>query len=282
MSGGSNLIVEARSALLDALDALGSHRSSVVLIGSQAVYLHTGRINLPLAEFTRDSDIALDKRTLSEYPLLEELMSGAGFYRDLEGNPGRWYNKLGIPVDFMVPEAIAGRGSRSADIAPHDKMMARRAPGIEGALVDHSLKEIRAIDITDIRSYVIKVAGPAALIVAKVFKIDDRISQPSRLEDKDAHDVHRIFQAISTLDLAESMQQLSVDPFAGQVTRRGLELLESLFAQGPKAQGSLMAGRAESGVGDPEFVSQAVAYLAQDLLTAVKALKDATSTAPSA
>jgi hypothetical protein len=34
--------IEARRTLLDALDALESHRDSLVLIGAQAVYLHTG------------------------------------------------------------------------------------------------------------------------------------------------------------------------------------------------------------------------------------------------
>jgi hypothetical protein len=32
----------ARRVLLDALDTLGPHRDAVVLVGAQAVYLHTG------------------------------------------------------------------------------------------------------------------------------------------------------------------------------------------------------------------------------------------------
>ena len=36
-----NLLIRARSALLDALDALGVHRESIVVIGAQAIYLHT-------------------------------------------------------------------------------------------------------------------------------------------------------------------------------------------------------------------------------------------------
>lgn len=39
------ILVEARTALLDALDALLSHRDSIVLIGAQAVYLRSGSVH---------------------------------------------------------------------------------------------------------------------------------------------------------------------------------------------------------------------------------------------
>jgi hypothetical protein len=42
MSGDADILVQARSAVLDALDALEDHRESVVVIGAQAIYLHTG------------------------------------------------------------------------------------------------------------------------------------------------------------------------------------------------------------------------------------------------
>jgi hypothetical protein len=35
------LLVRSRAALLDALDALAAHRDAVIVIGAQAVYLHT-------------------------------------------------------------------------------------------------------------------------------------------------------------------------------------------------------------------------------------------------
>lgn len=41
-SGDADLLVRARAALLDALDALADHRDAVVVIGAQAIYLHTG------------------------------------------------------------------------------------------------------------------------------------------------------------------------------------------------------------------------------------------------
>jgi hypothetical protein len=40
------LYVIARRVLLDALDALGEHRNATILVGAQAVYLHTGDADL--------------------------------------------------------------------------------------------------------------------------------------------------------------------------------------------------------------------------------------------
>lgn len=72
-TGVSNLLVEARSALLDALQALEAHRSNVVVVGAQAIYLRSvPGINIALAEMTKDSDIALDARALADQPLIEE------------------------------------------------------------------------------------------------------------------------------------------------------------------------------------------------------------------
>jgi len=73
------LIVEARTALLDAVAALEAHKDSVILIGAQAIYLRTGSATFALAETTKDSDLAIDPRKLGEDPLLEEAMTDAGF-----------------------------------------------------------------------------------------------------------------------------------------------------------------------------------------------------------
>lgn len=58
------MIVEARAALLDALAALEAHRDSVILVGAQAVYLHTGQASFAIAEATKDSDLVIDPRSL--------------------------------------------------------------------------------------------------------------------------------------------------------------------------------------------------------------------------
>ncbi len=58
--------IEARRTLLDALDALAPHRDSLVLIGAQAVYLHTGSTGLSVPPMTTDADVVRGLRILSE------------------------------------------------------------------------------------------------------------------------------------------------------------------------------------------------------------------------
>ncbi|MFI6706303.1 hypothetical protein ACIBF7_07740 [Nonomuraea sp. NPDC050478] len=99
---------------------MDAHRDAVIVIGAQAVYLRTTRSPVALAETTKDSDLVLDPRVLEDDPLLEEAMGRAGFYRDpIGGQPGAWLNPAGIPVDLMVPEALAGAGTRNTRGAPH-------------------------------------------------------------------------------------------------------------------------------------------------------------------
>jgi hypothetical protein len=61
----------ARRTLLDALEALGDHRRSVVVVGAQAVYLHTGDGDLAVSPYTSDADLAVDPRDLAPDPKIE-------------------------------------------------------------------------------------------------------------------------------------------------------------------------------------------------------------------
>lgn len=268
--GGRDLLVQARGALLDALDALREHRDAIVLIGAQAIYLHTGGADVALAEFTRDSDLALDTRHLADDPRIEQAMSAAGFLAS--DQPGTWFSRLGVPVDLMVPEALAGAPAsqrRGARVPPHANFATRRVVGLEAAIVDHAPMEVAALATDDDRHYTIEVAGPAALLVAKLHKLWERRATPSRLEDKDAHDVYRLFVAITTDDLAAALLRLTADPLAGAVTTRAMAYLSGMFAAGPEALGSVMAGRAEEGIGEPATVAVSAALLAADLIEAM-------------
>ena len=135
MSGAPDLLyVRARSALLDAAEALAEQLDAVVLVGAQAVYLHTGDAEFVAAEYTTDADFCVAPADLRKTPLLDELLTARGFSPG--EHPGAWFSPDGIRVDLMVPEALAGAGSRGARLGPHGKRVARRAKGLEGALVD--------------------------------------------------------------------------------------------------------------------------------------------------
>jgi len=268
MPGDDSLMVEARAALLDAVAALDAHLDSLILIGAQAIYLRTGKATFALAEATKDSDLAIDPRTLGEDPRLEQAMTEAGFiFNPVSKQPGAWMSPNGIPVDLMVPEHLAGTGSRrGVRIPPHSKHSARRAAGLEAAVIDHSPMTVESLDGDD-RSAVINVAGPTALLVAKLHKLGERIGTPDRLNDKDAHDIYRLLVATETSDLAEALQRLREDEIAHEVTAQALIYLAQLFASA-NALGATMAGRAEEGIGQPDTVSASVSFLAQDLLSA--------------
>lgn len=239
----------------------------MILIGAQAIYLRTGSATFALAEATKDSDLAIDPRTLGEDPRLEEAMTVAGFVLNpVSQQPGAWMSPNGIPVDLMVPEHLAGSGSRrGVRIPPHSKHAARRTAGLEAAIIDQSPMTVESLD-GDGRSAVINVAGPAALLVAKLHKLGERVDTPDRLNDKDAHDIYRLLVATETAELAETLRRLRGDEISQEVTAQALIYLEQLFASA-NALGATMAGRAEEGVGQPDTVSASVSFLSQDLLS---------------
>lgn len=255
----------ARRVLLDALDALGPHRDAVVLVGAQAVYLHTGDGDLAVAPTTTDADIVLSPDRLRDEPLLDEALRGAGFVPGVD--PGMWRGAGGVALDLMVPEALSGsRGRRGARLPVHGSRVARRTTGLEPALVDNEARDITSFDDTDARHHVIRVAGPAALLVAKVIKIEDRSGQPDRRRPKDGLDVFRLLQTSETHPLATRLAELAGDPLAGDVTRSAMTSLASHGRQPDGPLGSL-AALAVGGLADPVTVTASLVALVEDLLT---------------
>ena len=130
------LYVIARRVLLDALDALGEHREATILVGAQAIYLHTGDADLGVAEHTTDADLALDPSLLAEIPPLENVLEGAGFRADANA-VGVWKTRrrtsalldIDVQVDLLVPTTVSpGAGRRAARLSGHAVNAARGRP----------------------------------------------------------------------------------------------------------------------------------------------------------
>jgi hypothetical protein len=120
--------IVARHVLLDAIEALSAHRPALVIVGAQAIYLHTGAGDLAVAAFTFDDDLVLDPTLLDDDPLLERVMSDAGFtlleLADRGKQPGTWVTsrvigsrELTVPIDLIVPEAFAPGNSRRRSVS---------------------------------------------------------------------------------------------------------------------------------------------------------------------
>ncbi|MEU5850123.1 hypothetical protein [Saccharopolyspora shandongensis] len=257
--------VVARSVLLDALTALRAHLDAMVLVGAQAVYFHTGDADLATAPTTTDADVALAPDRLADEPLLEEALRRAGFVR--ETDPGTWRGRGAVAIDLMVPEALSGPGNRGARLPVHGKWAARRARGLEPALIDNEAHEIQSFEPGDDRRAHLRVAGPAALLVAKVVKIEERRATPRRLKPKDGLDVLRLLRVVDMGEVARRLQLLAADEMAGEVTRSALA---SLREHGTESDGPIaaLAASAVTGTEDPDITIESTVLLVEELLQA--------------
>lgn len=225
--------IESRLALLDALEAVGAQRAALILVGAQAVDLRAGFAGpASAAAYTRDADLAIDLEMVTSEPNLDAALTAFGFVRS--GQPGSWLSQRSlptgerVPVDFLVPEAVAGRpGRRAAYLQDQPTTAARQVRGLEGVLVDNDPLPIESLD-EDARSFVIPVAGQAALLVAKLHKISDRLNT-KRQRDKDALDIYRLLQTSRPDEFQRRFTLLRSSNVAAEPTSTALSELAELF-----------------------------------------------------
>ena len=114
-----------------------------------------------------------------------------------------------------MPEALS---ALAADAERGSRRRVRRRPAGRPALKPQLSTTRRCgfslVRPTDPRQATVKVAGPAALLVAEFHKLGERASQPHRLVDKDAHDIYRLLVATETADLARRSNALIADEIA--------------------------------------------------------------------
>jgi hypothetical protein len=274
MNGARQEYVDARRVLLDALAALEPHLDAFVLIGAQAVYLRTVDRIPGYQPYTTDADLAFDPERLADLPLLADAMTNAGFV--FSGEPGIWHRTVAhdhetvvVPVDLIVPKQIAPVAGRRGARLPgaHGRTAAQKAAGVEGVLVDHDPIEITALDPADERRVVVEVAGPAALLVSKAFKLGERMSTPRRFLRKDAGDVFRLYDAYSVGEMVTRLRQVGDHPRCSDVTVRAMDYLRALFAT-PRSPGIALAIEALGHVAHPDDVSATITDYTRQLLGA--------------
>ena len=260
--------VEARRALLDALELLVDQLDALVLVGAQAVYLHAPASIAQQETYTTDSDLAVDPDLLAEVPDVGQVLLDAGY--TLRENPGTFYSSDGIPLDIMVPAgALPPSSRRTAPLPGQNRSTARRTVGLELALIDTVPMRLAALDTSDPRNVTIRVAGPAALIVAKLTKLEERMGgpRPDRILTKDAADVLRLLRHTDSTAIGTRLRTLASDSTAAPVIQTSLAFLREQLQvrRSPLVE---LAVTAASPAEPPAQVRHAFIVLAHRLLDA--------------
>ncbi|MEU7524757.1 hypothetical protein AB0A74_03410 [Saccharothrix sp. NPDC042600] len=259
--------VAARAVLLDALQALGPHLQAVVLVGAQAVYIHSGSADLATAPTTTDADLVVAPGLVADEPLIASAMQRAGFVQG--GQPGTWLGRGQVAVDLMVPEALStGHGRRSTEVPGHGRFF-RRTQGLEAAIVDNDSRRIAALAEEDTRSFDVRVAGPAALLVSKVVKISERLTNPKRLKPKDGLDVLRLLRVADPVALAATLDGLLLNGLSADATRLAVHALRE---HGTHPDGPIpsLAADAEAGFEDPDVIKASTVALVEEVLESMR------------
>ncbi|MBO0981614.1 GSU2403 family nucleotidyltransferase fold protein [Microbacterium sp. SD291] len=257
--------------LLDALESLRPHLDAIVLVGAQAVYLHAP-LGDPRPTYTTDADLALDPELLAAHPDIAQSLLDFGFTPSASGNPGSWMSADGIVVDLMVPQGATSPSSRrTAPLPGHGSRTARRTRGLEVALYDNVPMALAALEPSDPRVVRVRVAGPAALVVAKAIKIQERVDadRRDRLSSKDAGDLLRLLRNVSAESIGRSLRDLtSQRAEILPIVTAALDWLDGQLAEGSPLSQLAIDDRA--GVEDPTQVSVAMRTLTGRLLVAYR------------
>ncbi len=135
-------------------------------------------------------------------------------------------------------------------------------------LVDADFMTLNALEPNDHRTFDIRVAGPAALLVAKMYKLNDRKGS-DRLSDKDALDVLRLLRGTSTEDMCRRMKNMQKDDRSVAPAAGAIKFMQDLFGR-ENAPGIQMAVRSAGMLANPEEIAVSCLLLATDLLNELR------------
>jgi hypothetical protein len=234
----------------------------------QAIYVQVPEDGLAVAPYTQDTDLLLRTELLARSPRIDRVLIDLGF--SLESDVGIWRRSDRVQVDLLVPEALGGPGRRAATLPEgYTPRAARKVRGLEAALYDVETIEVGALEPLDSRRVAVTVAGPGALLVAKLHKLGDRVEGGgSRLRLKDALDVYRLLRAFDAAEIASRLVRAREQPVARPTVDQAIALLRSLFGAESGA-GVRMTVEAIGFLGDPDEIGASCVALADDILLAV-------------
>ena len=114
------------------------------------------------------------------------------------------------------------------------------------------------------RSAAIKVAGPGALLVAKAYKVRDRVAGGGRRVQgvgKDCTDLLRLLRAGDDHDLVGRIKRLLASPVSAIPTQEAMEYLGTLFMERGGSGGTLLKEAAPSPRVGAEWAASATALI---------------------
>ena len=242
-------IITSRRALIDLIVGLADHREALTVLGGHAVIEVTQGIpELPPDDTTRDGDLGVTPQLLGDDPNLSARMTELGYETARPERPGAWspisQRNRDIhdrdSIDLIAPMALArdgltsNRRIRAARVGVHGKHAVSATPGTELSIIDRQLRTLRSFD--DGPTAEAYVAGPAALLCAKAYKIHDRLDptelrrNADRLRPKDFADLYRLLLVITPGDAAGVFSRGAADTRIGQAVSVGRDFLVEVLA----------------------------------------------------
>ena len=142
--------------------------------------------------------------------------------------------------------------------------------GLEGTLVSSRPLTVRALAGGDDRAYEINVAGPAALLVAKMHKLADRVDagDDRRLGNKDAFDIFRLLQAVDAAELIDEINLLAAAQVSAKVTAEAVARFRELFGT-PTATGTQLVAEHVAGIENHDIIVASSVALSQELIETI-------------
>jgi hypothetical protein len=209
------------------------------------VFEHVHGTGLPLT-LTGDGDQSVWPRYVDETRDILTSLVAAGFTQYTD-RPGIWgypaSNGDVIGFDLLVPGSIAGPGRRGARVPGQDKHALGRADGLELSLLDRAKRTVRTFDGSGelVDMY---VAGPAAILCAKSYKLAERLlerdrGRRDRVRAKDAGDSWRIMAISDGREVRQIFEAGERHEIMGTAIVLGRRYLCDLFK--PDGMGVLLA-----------------------------------------